>query len=439
MRVLILSAETWRDDSNGGNVLSNIFSGLPYTFAQIYCNPGDPFNSLCKDYYQITDRDIINYLLKPSAKRQKKVGRIRKYSEYPKNQSSWESNAGNTTIYKVAKKLRFESMYVAQEMLWGMVPLENHELQKFVEENNPDVIFAPCYASHRMLRLARYLKRITGKPIISYVSDDNYSLKQFKFSPIFWINRLLLRKHMRQTVPLYSLLYTMTDEQKDELEKIFDVPIKVLRKHADFDKTQDRSHKTRDRIRLIYAGGIYLNRWKTLAELARCIDLINKEGGIQFQLDIYTNNDLSKKQNRKLNLANASCVHKAVPFDRLMQIYKESDIAIHCESFDKKYEFDTRLSFSTKIIDCLQSGCAVLAIAWKRHSGLIYLRKEDAAFCVDNLADVEGVLRKIKSSPELIDEYAQKAWQCGRRNHNTEDVRKSLSEDFQHVIGDAAN
>ena len=434
MRVLVLSAETWRDDSNGGNVLSNIFNGLPYTYAQIYCNPGDPFNSLCKDYYQITDRDVIDYLFKPSIRKQKRIGRVRKFENYPQNQSSWESGAGNTAIYKIAKKMRFESMYVAQEILWGMVPLENLELKKFVEEFNPDVIFAPCYASHRMLRLARYLKQITGKPIISYISDDNYSLKQFKFSPVFWINRLVLRKHMRQTIPMYSLLYTMADEQKDELEKVFDVPIKVLRKHGDFEIARRRRNKTWNRIRLIYAGGIYLNRWKTLAELARCISVINNEGGVQFQLDIYTNNDLSKTQTKKLNIEDASYVHKAVPYDQLTQLYKESDIAIHCESFDIKYEYDTRLSFSTKIIDCLHSGCAVLAIAWEKHSGLIYLRREDAAFCVDNMAEIESVLRKIKNSPELIDDYAEKAWQCGRRNHNTEDIRRGLSEDFQRVV-----
>ena len=64
MRVLIVSAEVWQDKTNGGNVLSNLFEGLDWEFAQIYCNPGTPENNLCKRYYQITDGMVIKNTLK---------------------------------------------------------------------------------------------------------------------------------------------------------------------------------------------------------------------------------------------------------------------------------------------------------------------------------------------------------------------------------------
>ena len=64
MKVLVLSAEVWRDDKNGGNVLSNIFEGLDAEFAQVYCNPGEPDNFLCKRYYQMTDGMVVRNILK---------------------------------------------------------------------------------------------------------------------------------------------------------------------------------------------------------------------------------------------------------------------------------------------------------------------------------------------------------------------------------------
>ena len=64
MKILIISAEVWRDDTNGGNVLSNIFGGTGYEFAQIYCNPGNPSNFLCKWYYQMTDSMMIKSILR---------------------------------------------------------------------------------------------------------------------------------------------------------------------------------------------------------------------------------------------------------------------------------------------------------------------------------------------------------------------------------------
>lgn len=431
MRVLIVSAETWRDDSNGGNVLSNLFDKLPYIFAQIYCNPDEPYNHVCKSYYQITDRDVLDSLIHRSIKT---VGHAKQYEQYPMGEVEWQASSGKSKIYALAKRLRFESLYVAQEIAWGLAPLENNQLKRFVDEFDPDVIFAPCYASHRMLRLTRYLKCITGKPIISYISDDNYSLKQVRFSPIYWLNRIALRRHMRQTMPMYTLLYTMTEEQKVELEREFNIPIKVLRKHSDFSGSLNMSQGEAGKIRLIYAGGIYLNRWKTLGRIANAMARLNSEGGDQFYLDIYTNNEITKKH-KVLQNCTAVQIHKAIPFRVLQEEYKKSDIAIHCESFDLKYKYDTRLSFSTKIIDCLHSGCAVLAIAWKRHSGLTYLKNEDAALCIDNEKDIESVLKRIKDNPGIIQQYAKKAWMCGRRNHNSKEVIATLDHDFRRIAG----
>ena len=50
MKVLVISAEAWRDDTNGGNVLSNIFNNMDATFAQVYCSTQLPSNKICNKY-----------------------------------------------------------------------------------------------------------------------------------------------------------------------------------------------------------------------------------------------------------------------------------------------------------------------------------------------------------------------------------------------------
>ena len=55
--------ETWKNDTNGGNVLSNIFKGFEAEFAQIYCSTGYPDNNICKKYFQITDAMAIQNIL----------------------------------------------------------------------------------------------------------------------------------------------------------------------------------------------------------------------------------------------------------------------------------------------------------------------------------------------------------------------------------------
>ena len=60
MKILIVSKEVWRDDQNGGNTLSSIFSAFPEDteFAQIFCSEGNPDNNVCTKYFKMSTSDI---------------------------------------------------------------------------------------------------------------------------------------------------------------------------------------------------------------------------------------------------------------------------------------------------------------------------------------------------------------------------------------------
>lgn len=67
-----------------------------------------------------------------------------------------------------------------------------------------------------------------------------------------------------------------------------------------------------------------------------------------------------------------------------------------------------------------------LAIAWEEHTALKYLMKENAAFCVSSINEIEYVIFNIVNNPHLIPEYATKAYECECRNHRIEDIQKML-------------
>lgn len=428
MKILVISAEVWRNDKNGGNVLSNIFGDTGYEFAQIYCNPGQPVNNLCKQYFQITDSMLFQNILHKCD-----VGKKIVFEEFPKDNEPGNSVAvlENKKIYSFFRNHRLEIFYVMRSCMWKIAKWKTPELKRFILDFNPDIIFAPCYGAHEMLAMTRYVKRVAQKPIISYISDDHYGLMQFRLSPIYWINRLMLRYNMRKTFPLYDLVYTMTEEQMWEYEKKLKCSMKILKKYGEFSEQNIKCNLNKP-LRLIYAGGIYCGRWKTLAKIVECLRKINHEG-VKIVLDIYTGNELTEKQMLLLNDGKNSKVHKSVSAEELKKRYRQSDIALHVESFELKYKLLTRLSFSTKIIDCLESGCAVLAICWKHHSGYTYLKKEDAALCVDSVSGIEKMLIKIINNPTLILEYSKKAFLCGQRNHQRKIIQKHLQEDFENI------
>lgn len=429
MKVLIISAEVWQNGKNGGNVLSNIFSDTNFDFAQIYCNPGEPNNVICKRYYQITDKMLLQNIFFG-----KSVGKTILYEEYPgiKALRSNSTEEKANSLISLIKKINLPIFHACRSLLWWVGNWKNESLKTFICEYQPDIIFAPCYASHAMLAISRFAKALTGAPVISYISDDCYGLKHLRVSLIFWANRFLLRHNIRKTMKIYDLLYTMTDEQKEQCECDFGVPVKILRKSGKFLESNEKSTVNAP-IRLIYAGGVYLNRWKTLLALGKAIQRINRDG-TKMVLNVYTDNTLSCKPLNILNDGVSTFVRNAVSAEELKNIYSLSDIALHVESFDIKNRLAVRLSFSTKIVDCLDSGCAVMAICDSKQAGFAYLKRNDAAICIDSLKEIETVLRKIVDNPDILIDYQQRAFRLGRKHHNAETTKKGIISDFNKIL-----
>lgn len=420
MNILIVSYESWRETNNGGNVLSNVFSAFhDDNIAQIYCSGELPQNSICKKYFQISDAMLLS----------EKKGSVLEERDYETDiveQSEVLENKIKNRIPEIFKEV---SLF-ARELLWKLFNWKTKALEDFVKEFKPDIIFAPCYSYFHVSELALHVKGIAKCPMISYISDDNYSLKQFRFSAFFWINRIITRKWIRKLFAECSLVYTMTELQKKEYEEMLCRPMKVLCKSADF---QHVDKEVADPVQFIYAGGLYLNRWKVLAKLTKALASINKTQ-IKAQLHIYSGSKLSIYKEKKLNDCKNSFLHQAVPYSELIEKYRNSDVAVHVESFDLKNRLTTRLSFSTKIIDCMNSGCAILAIGPNSQAGMAYLKDNNAAICINNIKDIVFEITNVINNTELIKDYSKRAYHLGEKNHVKSNIDKMIKQDFSDVI-----
>lgn len=426
LKVLVLSFEAWRDDTNGGNVLSNIFEGQPFTFAQVYCKPGMPQNALCSRYFHMTGRMAALNIL-----RGKPMGETLTYDAPPAGggeETAGEQRSGRA--YRLFKKVNLPIFYACRELLMCCSKWKSPALRAFVTDFDPDVIFAPLYGSHFMMALDRYVIGLLKKPAISYVSDDHYTLRQLRFSPVYWLDRLLQRRHIRKTVPFYRFLYTMTQEQAEQMRRDTGADMRILRKSAAVpaDLTAHLAHAP---VRFLYAGGVYLGREKTLLRL---VDALEKQKD-RATLDIYTNSVPDARILARLNDGTLSRVHPAVPFAELQRIYRDSDVAVHAESFRKKYALLTRLSFSTKIVDCLGSGCAVLAIGPKENAGIRYLEREDAGVCVHGEAEIDAAVAALCANSSAVQAWGEKALSLARRNHDPARTRAQVLQAFGEVAG----
>lgn len=428
IKMLIISSECWRDDSNGGNVLSNLFAGMDdIEFAQIYCKGGLPQNRICKKYFRMNDGMAMKAILK----HKDSLGEVLDYKDYPENLTA---DLGKSGFYDFFRTHDWPIFFAVRDLLWKLAPYKNNKLKKFIIQFNPDLIFAPCYASLTMLSLDRWVKTIVDVPMISYISDDNYSLKQVRLDPVYWVHRFLIRKSIRKTAKSYSYMYTMTEQQAGELSDELKLRMPILRKGVNIAETAKRENDfSTSQLRFIYGGGTYLGRDEILYKIVKALQELKKEEGIDFKLDIFTQSSIPEKYMKVLN-SDCSEVHKPITAQELRQKYLDSHIALHVESFIKKYAYQTRLSFSTKIVDCLGSGCVTVAVCPSINAGWQYLKANNAAYCIDRIDNIKNELKKLICDRKLMNEIRQNAYKCLIENHDINIIKENLHKDLCSMV-----
>lgn len=424
MRVLIITKEVWRDDQNGGNTLTWMFSRFPedIEIAQVYCSEGKPDNNVCRNYYKLSTRDIVRAI------------------RYNKGQDAGTpfilnlTEADNTANVKNRKRYlsTITNSEVLRDFIWKTGVFKSKKLKDYILSFDPDIIYAPGYGVNYMNYLIHWICSFVNCPVVSLISDDYYSFHQRRINPLFWIGLIRLRHNVRKSVNCYDLIYTMTDVQKKQLEKDFSVPVKIMRKGYSFNDEMIENRKISDPIRIIHVGNIYYNRWKTLSTLGKCIKDINVDKE-KYKLEIVTSYGMSDEIRSSLE-NNGIIIHNNVSSEELRDLYKSCDIAVHVEGFDFINRLKMRMSFSTKIIEYLASGCAIVMICDKRQSTYRYMEEHKLAVLIDDEKKIKDTLARLYSNKEEILSIRNKAFAYGKANHSVEMVSKKMWEDFTDLI-----
>lgn len=429
MRILVISSTPWNTNNSFGNSYSNIFRGMRnHEFANIYCMEGMVNESTVSRAFQITPKALVQHIFDAGIKTGREVAVTNETG------SGAQYSKTDQKVLQFAKKHRWKIMFWAKEAIWSVGKWNTPELERFVKEFDPELLFVPIYGSIYMNRIIFQLHKMIKVPMLGYISDDHYTLRQFSLSPVFWIDRLIRRTWVRKVIDSCRLLYVISDIQKQEYDKIFNKNCHILTKGFDF-KNQSKP-ETKENVgpyHLLYAGNIGGNRWKSLARIGEAIKKINASGQ-KMELTIYTATVLTKTMEKKLNIPDCIRVAGCIPYSEIAEKQREADILVHVEATDIRYRWSSHQGFSTKLVDYMASNRPILAYGLPDQASIAHLKKQDAAFVAGMSEELEDILAGILKDPELLHEYAAKAWGCGRRCHDINQIHEMLEEDFAEVL-----
>lgn len=420
IRILIVSPTPWDDNNSFGNSFSNIFGGNSnYEIANIYLQEGLPNTEVCQRFFQISEKTLIRRLFRPSIP----IGIETYNAPGVKNLDS--------PMMKRAKILRWQILFWARDAIWATGKWHSSSLDDFIRDFNPDIIFQPIFYEYYVNRIGLYAQQLTGAPMIGYISDDNYTLKQFSLSPLYWVDRLIKRRYVKRTIDRCQLLYVITEQQRKEYNNIFGDKCKVLFKGGDFGKLPPYS--SNEPVRYVYTGNLGSGRWKTLAALAKSIERQNKDGQKAI-LEIYSATSLSQKALKSLSIEGSSYFKGRVDVSQVPAIQAAADVLVHVEPFSLTERYTARLSFSTKIVDYMAAGRAILGIGWEQSGAIVYLRENGAAAIVTDPKKMDDVVGRLTTEHDYRQRLTEESFRLGRRNHQIDEIRTRLYNDLVKYV-----
>ena len=430
-KILILTRSSWNEDNSSGNTLSNVFTNLDFEYSSVYCREELPKNNICNNYFNITEKQILSSFFGIRGKSivGKRVGET--YSEKLLDTAKVEAS-----FYAKARNYKFTILLWIREMIWllGFGSLK-YNLYNFLEKQKPDIIYFPVSDSIYMFKLLKIIQSYTNAKSVIIVGDDRIVNTKPPFCRILKrINYYFLRKNIESVISNADKIYANNEYLAIEYKKLFGKEIGIIRKAIDTASICGvrKLGKQKDSVNLIYAGNIIYNRYKSLAIMARVLDEINGNNNF-YRLDIYTNNTLTTEMDKEFKGVNSVSFKEALPYNEINKKISEYDMAVHVESFDEDFIKQTKLSFSTKLIDFFEIGCAILAFGDKELASMRYLIDNTAAAYASDVVELKKNLLRIKEDVSLIDVYRKNSYNC--RELNSVEVRNNMIiNDFNELL-----
>ena len=424
MKILIISHNPISTQSNMGKTMLSLFSGCGREeLCQLYIYPTLPDLDRCASYYRITDKDILRSLVT-----WKKPGREIEKECIGPGQGLYE-RAEDQALYK-NRKNKSAVRRLLRDAMWAMVRWYHKDLQAWLERENPECIFVAPGAAKFLYNLALRISVRRQIPVVSYICDEYYFVRE----PDAWLDKIrlkLLKRKIRQLMKASSRIVVISEELKQIYSQEFGAKVQVLMTGAS-GAVSEKIHIPQEPQIIGYFGNIRCNRFVSLGEVGRSLDSINDRSGKEYRLKIYTAEKDPKILDTFTGIRSIELCGfvSGEAYDTAM---RSVDLLLHVEAFDEASMDFTQHSVSTKIADSLASGIPLLAYAPEELSSTKHLVRNSCAILATSRDTLEAVLLEALENRELRSKTAYNALAAAARYHDREKAGAKLRQILEEI------
>lgn len=415
-KVLVISNECFSKTSSNGRTLGNFFVGWPKEcLAQFYLT-GKPDSYYCDRYFQVSDRQALNAL----------IGRGSKGGEVTPTDVV---SASPQTPKSGKKTTRNALTMLGRNAIWSSGVWQKSGYWNWVDAFKPDIVLLQAGDCAFMYDLAVKTAKRQDASLVIY-NSEGYYYKDFDYfrgkgiaHTVYPVFLRQLRTALEKAYAVASCVIYICDELREQYAQDFSGRAVTIFTSSEI--WYEAKKEKNAVFTTVYCGNLGLKRHESLMDIAQVLQSISED----LFVDVY-----GKTSNQEvidaLNHCKGIRYHGLVPYEQVKQLFRDSDLILHVESFDEFFQEDTQFGFSTKIADSLSSGNCFLLYAPEHFACFQYLKNNEAAYTVSRKQQLEKTLRNLLENPTARERYREKALALAEKNHRVE----KNNEKFQSIL-----
>lgn len=385
MKVLVISRNAWDDTNSIGNTLTNFFGNLTeIEFANIYFRSARPNNRVCKEYYCTSEIEVMKNWFSAE-----KIGRRFHQEPMQKSEPQTQAVSREKKLIHAIQKHGLRFAYQLSDHIWYSEKWINRSLDAFIEDFAPDLIFSFVKSVPQYYLTIRHLRETFDIPLMTWIADDEYT----------GLSRRGARKEIENLSYILresAVVYGCSEEICAYYNSIFGCRATPLYKTCDL--SGPVRTMVNDPITMVYAGNLLYGRLEIIRQLTEELEGYSRP----VHFEIYSNTPLSPEEEAFFEQHSCTEYMGKRDYAYIKERLAEADVVLHAESFEADQILKTKYSFSTKIIDCLQSGSVLLGIGPAEIASIGYISRIPGACVIDDLRRLqEGLYTFLDDSAQF--------------------------------------
>lgn len=410
-RVLIVNAQSMYKKNATGITLQSIWSGWDADcLFEVYSDP------VVMD--QCNQR-IKSYCIPPSHIIQFSRGKVAQSINSNIKAASTQQSSNN----KIKSYLRQFAVCTLDSI---SVKLDKSTIDA-IRDFHPQVIYT-LGASVSIMRLVNQLSMQLNIPVIMHFMDNWAEHIQWEDNPLLSLYKSSLKKKMLACIKRCKLVVTISSSMAEAYHEKFQKETLVLMNTVDLSKFKGPASKPTGITHFVYAGGLHLDRWKALKEIAEAIKETDGKG----ILDIFTSKDSIELYHSNFKMLPVA-FHEAVPHEHINEVYQKADVLVHTEVQSEKMKGFFKYSISTKIPEYLATEKPILLYGPQDMKLFEYLLQNRVALMASAKEELQCCVNRLVSDEDFT-EMCKNARCLAEKNHCASENQIKLYNAIETVL-----